>query len=368
MSFLFFRKQSQEAPEIGETAASKNPDLNRRRFLIGTSLLVLSNTTSSKVFQTIAGISEASAQGIQEDLNSPIQHPRDHVEINGNIIVDQIVTRMNQDLKIEDQATHDRLMGQCTYSARVPSNGEAQYIYDHFKSEVDQIMAKCRSGQSGLLLDGLNRNLYVIKKTAEGKMAFTRAYWVTVGAGLFNPANRKHTPTGLKEVWTQRGGTKKVKGNADTGFPSVSTLGRTVYWKLIKKEGTRQHAVFPNPGSASMTTVACGFHDPHNPVWDEFFAFHGTDREVYVNQPDNPTGMGDGRSGGCVRMCNADILELIELLAQGRTNSVGTPFYIAHKTVENYTRSQYQFTILGSPDRITVKRENLQTLRERGWS
>ena len=258
------------------------------------------------------------------------------------------INQMRESLidKVSKYTRYETVKNSMHFTARFPDNIERQSIIDRFRSDQRfQKLTENLNGRHGLFLDGKSGTLYVISKNAQDKISFDRAYKVTVGEkGVTNPDSYQlmqknaggagkfpygYTPGGFFIIY-QNNFDSSARGNQER------TLGKIV--SNLDKKSHKGHGKNHNKTLKAITKPIDNFTTglPHATMTTHAFmfeesgiGFHGTNNENSLKQIKG--------SGGCLRMANADIIDMSQFI------NGGTPVYISAPKDGKYEKNPRNF-------------------------
>lgn len=200
-----------------------------------------------------------------------------------------------------------------------PSTQESAEIVSRFSKELEKLSEKMQNGDTGILIDGNDQNLFIVQKK-NNNFNVIATYKVSTGKkGFKYGGGGGKTPLGLFRI------TEMPKGQVGQMIATGSTRK-----KVLKDLGGARDS----GGKAVMMTAALHLEGEEIGKNDRYhdYRIHGTNYESRIGQP---------ASGGCVRTKNSDILEIYKFAQAQRETGRELYVYITSRNPLEEVRRQY---------------------------
>lgn len=221
----------------------------------------------------------------------------------------------------------------------IPSAEKGNDVLRRNSEQIEELARNIPEGQHGLLLDGDEQQLYVIKNIGGNRMQFVKGYPVSTSSSEWsNLPDSRGTPLGLHSLAAMR---KGLLGEI------VSGKGKR---KFVDSLESKDFQTAP-----TLITTAILITGPTTPL----------SRGIYVHGTNYQNLLSRVASSGCIRMSSVDISDLLNFVAIGklqgdmRTVIGGTPIMIASaKYGKEGTPKDRKSTV---PERMVPERSTEET-------
>jgi len=207
----------------------------------------------------------------------------------------------------------------------IPSSEKAKLVREKYHAQANELAGAIPENKYGLLLDGDEQSLYILQNIGQNRMQFIKAYPVsTSAAGWSNVPDSRYTPVGLHRIGHRSEGLFGEVVSHDAN--SLKQFAR-IPVRENKRTKVRTFVKSLNSGGdarAEIVTASLLIVGPSTPSTRGIY-IHGTNREDLLGTP---------ASGGCVRLSNVDVRDLMHYMEVGklqsdeRTTFGGTPVMI----------------------------------------
>lgn len=197
----------------------------------------------------------------------------------------------------------------------IPSNEKLKEIRDKSYPYLVELAKQIPEKKYGLFIEESEQVLYVLQNTGNNRIQFVKAYPVSASREEWsNAPGLKGTPTGLHRVGFGRKGMlgEVVSGRRDRSalFVEIREKNgpRRTFVRSLTSEGDR----IPEIVTASLLIVGPSTRSTRG------IYIHGTNRTNRLGRPD---------SGGCIRMSNVDVYDLLNYIEIGKlqTDEISAP-------------------------------------------
>ncbi len=217
---------------------------------------------------------------------------------------------------------------------RVPQSEECARVMRQNTTKLLELAGSIEDGRHGLFLQGNTQTLYVLKRTGR-TVSFVKAYSVsTAGRGFGNQLKSGKTPLGMHGLTAAKEGLlgevlkwDDLNSKLLVNIQLAGGAWKTFVRGLTKGNRDRIPTVVTN---SFMLVSRSGAKESPGTTTERGILFHGT------NWGD---GLGEPRSGGCIRMSNVDVRDLKRYIDVGHLRGDsevfgGTPVMIHLATQE----------------------------------